>query len=221
MLSWILYSASFLLLVGNQLGEAEPPFGLCFVQAGLIYAAPTFSILGCLLSFLHKFPPTVYAVVFFNVLLGVRDYRVVSRASSNLNLYCHITTSTDWMVSSYIVVCGTLMLVPLEIWIGFVFCRNWAAFRTTPNHGQASLTIFIRVALFSGISIIGLGMSSVILTLGVPHPYLSLVLPLGPILAAITFGYTFWRESEHSPAPASDSARESTPRSVADADVNV
>ena len=45
MLSWILYSASFLLLVGNQLGEAEPPFGLCFVQAGLIYAAPTLCVL--------------------------------------------------------------------------------------------------------------------------------------------------------------------------------
>ena len=68
MLSWILYSASFLLLVGNQLGEAEPPFGLCFVQAGLIYAAPTLCVvaLEICFDFLHLTPssPTLSALCF-------------------------------------------------------------------------------------------------------------------------------------------------------------
>lgn len=37
--SWLVYSVSFLLLIGKQTGS-EPPFGLCFLQAALIYAAP-------------------------------------------------------------------------------------------------------------------------------------------------------------------------------------
>jgi len=47
MFSWIVYSASYLLLIGHQFG-APPPFGLCMLQAALIYAAPTFPTLSAL-----------------------------------------------------------------------------------------------------------------------------------------------------------------------------
>jgi hypothetical protein len=40
MIAWIIYSITFLLLVGHQL-DPNPPFGVCVVQAAFVYAAPT------------------------------------------------------------------------------------------------------------------------------------------------------------------------------------
>lgn len=35
--AWMLYSATYLLLIGRQL-DPEPPYGLCMLQAALVYA---------------------------------------------------------------------------------------------------------------------------------------------------------------------------------------
>lgn len=38
--SWLVYSVSYILLFGHQLGPKPPPHGLCMFQAVLVYAMP-------------------------------------------------------------------------------------------------------------------------------------------------------------------------------------
>ncbi|KAJ7180735.1 hypothetical protein C8R46DRAFT_1070436 [Mycena filopes] len=232
-LAWIVYSSSFLLLVGRQLGPA-PPFGLCLVQAGLIHAAPTLPTLSAfcfvvdlyiglsavvhrkrkirpaLSKFLLMFPTMVYVGLFLGTLLFIQDTGVVQRDASS-HLYCHITSPTPALVSGAIVISTGLFIFPLEIWIAIVLCRNWVAFRRSSQASldpHVSLTMFIRVALFTVMSMTGVGLSSI--SLGSPNsvkPYWSLILPIVPIIAAVIFGsqqdimrcWVFWREPEQVP----------------------
>ncbi|KAJ7233168.1 hypothetical protein C8J57DRAFT_1382314 [Mycena rebaudengoi] len=237
-ISWIVYTAIFLILIGHQIGDTPPPFGLCLVQAALIYAAPTFPTLSAvcfvvdlyiglsavvhrkrkirpaLTTFLLRFPLIVFVLVFIEVLLSIGDPKTVVRDSSQL--YCHVTTQSPSLVSAGIVVCTGLLIFPLEIWIAIVLCRNWLAFRRTSGPDpHISLTMFIRVALFTVISMLGVGLSS--LSIGTPHapkPYWThLILSVVPIIAAITFGsqedimrsWIFWREPAVPPPAVSDS----------------
>lgn len=39
MVSWMIYTLSFLLFIGEQF-SSEPPFGFCLFQAALIHACP-------------------------------------------------------------------------------------------------------------------------------------------------------------------------------------
>ncbi|KAJ7043689.1 hypothetical protein C8F04DRAFT_1072970 [Mycena alexandri] len=236
-IAWIVYSVSFLLLVGRQSGPA-PPFGLCMVQAALIHASPTLPTLSAfcfvvdlyiglsavvhrkrkirpaLSKFLLIFPTMVFTAVFLTVLLFVQDIAVVQRDAVS-HLYCHITAPTPALVSASIVICTGLFIFPLEIWIAIVLCRNWVAFRRSYESGpdpHVSLTMFIRVALFTVMSMTGVGLSSFSVgSSNSPEPYWSLVLPIVPIIAAIIFGsqqdimkcWVFWRESERAEPPTS------------------
>ncbi|KAJ7931580.1 hypothetical protein B0H13DRAFT_1958907 [Mycena leptocephala] len=237
MIAWIVYSVSFLLLIGRQSGP-PPPFGLCLVQASLVYASPTLPTLSALAfavdlyiglsaavhrkrkirpalsRFLLVFPQLVFVGVVLEVILVTEDPAVVVRDSSHL--YCHITASTPSIVSACIVIGTGLVIFPLEFWIAIVLCRNWVAFRHSPESRSdptVSLTMFIRVALFTVISMTGVGLSS--FSLGSPNsnPYWSLVLPIVPTIAAITFGsqkdimkaLVFWREPEPVPPPTAGS----------------
>ncbi|KAJ6489612.1 hypothetical protein C8R47DRAFT_473805 [Mycena vitilis] len=230
MMAWIIYSASYLLLLGRQLGPA-PPLGLCMVQAALIYAAPTLPTLSALCfsidlyigltaavhrekkrvrpmlaNFLLAFPQLVFVAVILEVLLFIQDPKIVARDPSHL--YCHVTARTPSLVSAYIVIATGLVIIPLEIWIGVVLYRNWAAFRHSPQiNPQVSLSMFVRVGLFTVVSMTGVGLSSFKIVSRDSNPYWSLVLPSVPILAAITFGsqedimksLVFWREPEAAP----------------------
>ncbi|KAJ6489611.1 hypothetical protein C8R47DRAFT_1195989 [Mycena vitilis] len=235
MIAWIIYSVSYLLLLGRQVGPT-PPFGLCLVQAALIHAAPTLPTLSALCfvidlyiglsaavhrkrkirpalaKFLLVFPQLVFTAVILEVLLFIQDAGVVARNPNHL--YCHITTPTPSVISAGIVIGTGVIIFPLEIWIGIVLCRNWVAFRNSPEMGidpQVSLTMFIRVGLFTVISMTGVGLSSFTLVSPSSNPYWSLVLPTVPIIASITFGsqedimkaLVFWRESGPAPAPTS------------------
>jgi len=231
-ISWTIYSASYLLLIGNQFTPA-PPFGLCMVQAALIYAAPTLPTLSAVCfvvdlyislssvvhgkrkirpavaKFLLVFPQIIYVLVFFAALLVVQDPGVVVRDFDHL--YCHITSTTPSLVSATIVICTGVFIVPLEIWIAVIVCRNWVTFRRstlTVKDPQTSLTMLIRVALYTVMSLTGVGLSSMDLANTTAEVYWRLVLPIVPFLAAITFGtqtdlmkcYVFWRESEEETA---------------------
>ncbi|KAF8169110.1 hypothetical protein K438DRAFT_238677 [Mycena galopus ATCC 62051] len=226
-ISWIIYSASFLLLVGNQF-TPTPPFGLCMVQAALIYAAPTLPTLSgvcfvvdlsislssaiygktkmrpALSKFLLVSPQIVYVLVFFEVLLVVQEPGIVVRDVDHL--YCHITSPIPTLVSASIVICTGIVIVPLEIWIAVLVCRNWDTFRRSNlrmGDPHTSLTMLIRVALYTVMSLTGVGLGSISLA-STSVPYWQLVLPIVPFLAAITFGtqtdlmrcYAFWRKSE-------------------------
>lgn len=57
--SWIIYSTSYLLLLGRQTGP-EPPFGLCICQAALIYAAPSLYVTPVIFAQCLHFPQVWY-----------------------------------------------------------------------------------------------------------------------------------------------------------------
>ncbi|KAJ6609040.1 hypothetical protein B0H10DRAFT_2065719 [Mycena sp. CBHHK59/15] len=243
-ISWILYSAVFLLLIGRQLGP-NPPFGLCMVQAALIYAAPTFPTLSAfgfvadlyiglsaavyrkrkirpaLTTFLLRFPQIVSLCIFLEVIMSVGDPRVVVRHTSHL--YCHVTVPTPSLISASIIVGTGLLIFPLEIWIAVILCLNWMAFRRSQSRPDphVSLTMFIRVGLFTVMSLLGIGLSSLSLgTSNVAKPFWTrLVLPIVPIIAAVTFGsqedimksWIFWRDPEPVAEPAVSSKEADTP----------
>ncbi|KAF7308838.1 hypothetical protein MKEN_01083700 [Mycena kentingensis (nom. inval.)] len=230
MISWVVYSATFLLLLGRQLGP-PPPIGLCMVQASLIYAAPTLPTLSALCfvidlyislssvvhrkrqirpsmtKFLHRMPWTVYLAVFFEAMLTIRDPSLVARGVDHL--YCHITSNIPTIASAAIVCLTGVIIIPLEIWITITVCKNWAKFRkmsTAAQNPLLSLSMFIRVGLYTFVSFLGVGLSSVSFAGSKLQPgdvlYWRLVLPIVPVLAALIFGtqkdmiqaYVFWRE---------------------------
>ncbi|KAF7309847.1 O-acyltransferase [Mycena indigotica] len=184
--SWIIYSASYLLLIGHQMGP-EPPFGLCVLQSALIYAAPTLpsltavafvidlyitlssivqrkaKIRPAMAKLLIVFPPFVYATVFMVSLLVqysiVPDTTYVARGADHL--YCHISLSTPTWIAAFIVIGGGLIIIPLEIWIAVVVYRNWAAFQymskgEKEQQSHVSLGTFMRVAAFTILYLTGI-----------------------------------------------------------------
>ncbi|KAF7308839.1 hypothetical protein MKEN_01083800 [Mycena kentingensis (nom. inval.)] len=230
LISWIVYSASFLLLFGHQTGP-PPPFGLCAIQAAFIYAAPTLPTLSALAfvidlyiglsavvhkkgkinekfaKFLRRFPAVVYVCVFFEAILTVTEPGVVSRDIRHLNLYCNITSALPTKVSAGIVIMAGIIIVPLEIWITIIFVKDWVAYRRSPeraNDPEVSCNMFIRVALYTIVAFVAVGLSSASIGITTPHPFWSLTLAIVPILAAIAFGtqkdllkcYIFWRETD-------------------------
>ncbi|KAJ7233596.1 hypothetical protein B0H12DRAFT_1143295 [Mycena haematopus] len=245
-IAWIVYSAAYSVLIGHQ-NDLIPPFGLCLFQATLIYAVPTFPTLSAfcfvadlyirlsavvynkrkirpaLKTFLAIFPLIVLASVFIEALVVIQDPRTVGFEQNHL--YCHVGTSTQSLVSGGIIVATGLLIFPLEIWIAVVLYRNWRSFRGSRAPDQhLFLTMFIRIVLFTILSMVGVSLSS--LSIGSPtanKPYWTrLVLTIVPIIAAITFGsqedmmrsWIFWRE------PPPDSAKPA-PETESEVNVNV
>ncbi|KAJ7690075.1 hypothetical protein B0H17DRAFT_1201873 [Mycena rosella] len=104
------------------------------------------------------------------------------------------------------------------VWIAVVLYRNWLAFRSSSGTDhQQFLTMFIRIVLFTVISMLGVGLSSLsIRSPNLPKPYWTrLILTIVPIIAAVTFGSQedivrsciFWREPLPVPPPM-DSSKE-------------
>ncbi|KAF7367793.1 hypothetical protein MSAN_00843500 [Mycena sanguinolenta] len=226
MIAWIVYSAAYLALAGHQ-GGSDPPFGLCFYQAALIYAVPIFPTLSAfcfvadlyirlsavvhnkrkirpaLKTFLGLFPLIVLACVFTEAMVLVIDPSTVGLEQNGL--YCHVTTTRQSLISGGIILMTGLLIFPLEIWIAVVLYRNWRSFRGSRSPEQhLFLTMFIRIVLFTIISMLGVGLSSMSIgSPSAPKPYWTrLVLTIVPIIAAITFGsqedimrsWIFWRE---------------------------
>ncbi|KAF8067057.1 hypothetical protein FPV67DRAFT_1227160 [Lyophyllum atratum] len=116
-LSWIIYSMSYLLIVGRQLEVQAPPFGLCFLQAVLLYASPMLCILSYTCFTVDLFlqlsaiifgnrtaefmvrwtkvlvilPWVGFVGVIMEVFLVVHDPSVVQRTPGRF--YCHLTNS--------------------------------------------------------------------------------------------------------------------------------
>ncbi|CAK5274672.1 unnamed protein product [Mycena citricolor] len=257
LVSWIVYTASFTLLVGHQFG-GPPPLGLCAVQAALIHAVPVlWPDFECLITQLYiglsaivqkkrkihpnltafvstpsllanhanatevpskllRVPQLVFVVLFIMFLGTIQSAGEIQR--DDTQLYCHLATPSPARISALIVIATGAIIVPLEIWIVVVLCRNWAVFRGSAHRKDptVSLSILIRMNLFTVLSMTGVGLSSFSL-LKSHTPFWSLTLTIVPILAAIIFGtqadllsaYVFWREPETAPAetvhlPASD-----------------
>ncbi|KAF7367795.1 hypothetical protein MSAN_00843700 [Mycena sanguinolenta] len=225
-IAWIVYNTAFLVLIGHQ-GDPDPPFGLCFFQAALIYAVPTFPTLSAfcfvadlyirlsavlfnkrkirpaLKTFLGLFPLIVLGCVFIVAMGLVVDPQTVGFEENHL--YCHDSTSIQATITGAIIIMTGFLIFPLEIWIAVVLYRNWRSFRGSRSPDQhLFLTMFIRMVLFTIISMLGVGLSSYSFGSSTAfNPYWTrLVLTIVPIIAAITFGsqedimrsWIFWRE---------------------------
>jgi len=62
MVSWLVYSFSYMLLFGRQLKPEEPPFGICMFQAALIYASPPLVALSAMCFVIDVKSSTYYCV---------------------------------------------------------------------------------------------------------------------------------------------------------------
>jgi hypothetical protein len=209
-----IYSLSLLLIVGRQ-GGGEPPFGLCFFQAALIYAGTAFVAysFACLVlefyiqlvSVLHRrvfrrlwvsllvlSPWAVFGFVFLLSMLVVSSPSGVERDAAS-HAYCHVSSSE---IPSYVAAAITMMssLVGLivEIKIAVVLHRNWTAFkRASSEHPMVSWSLYLRICSYTFAATLAGGLSLFILSREVDSNSLGVwrvLLPLVPGFGAIAFG---------------------------------
>ncbi|TFK75193.1 hypothetical protein BDN72DRAFT_832546 [Pluteus cervinus] len=211
MVFWLVYSISYFLLLGRQIGQA-PPFGLCILQAALIYASPASCAFGvtCFMvdfymawrsvltgyktptrfvNFIATIPAIVHVLLFCVVLLLVNDPATVQR--EEMGFYCHTTDGVASAITIFIVLGAAFILLPIEIWTGVSLYQHWKAFRRLEREGGPfSLSVYIRMISFSVFTGFGLGLGLFIIPrlTSEADPRWSALLPTLPVLASLAFG---------------------------------
>jgi len=242
MASWMVFTLSNLLIVGHQIGP-DPGFGICLTQAGFVYASPVLIsfygvafILQLYLTvsnvfnaaqagakrnvFLLLAPPVLFVGIFVEVLVqGLLDQKLVQRNATGM--FCHLTQNLATIITGFTVSCAMTMMLTLEALTATIVYRNWAAFRhqTKPvrSNGMLSLTMIIRSAIFSLLSLLIIVLSGA--SLSIPDgsrsdAALNIVVGSLPLAVALTFGtqadivrvWMFWKKDVlPPPAPITDS----------------
>jgi len=142
----------YLLNAGHQFKSSNPPFGLCFFQAGLIYAGPptggaavlafiadvAFGLHSTLFrktrnpkfaTFLLLLPAAVFSVVFMISLLLVANPQSLQFDSAHM--FCGAGAgAVQVKVSAGVFLIALLFILGLEGWIFFMLFRNWATVRS-------------------------------------------------------------------------------------------
>jgi len=146
--SWIAFSISFCLLLGNQIGP-PPPHGICLTQAIFIYSSPVFCAFsavafllqvhlsmsrprGCPLPTLYQL--ALYAIAFLvplgivleALVLGLIHPSWVQRAQNGM--YCNFSSGI-WKISGGLVLCALIAVLVLEVMISLSFLRAAQASR--------------------------------------------------------------------------------------------
>ncbi|KAK7059839.1 hypothetical protein R3P38DRAFT_3168291 [Favolaschia claudopus] len=237
--AWIVSTVSYsLLLFSGQLNNPKPSFGVCLAQSGLIYGIPSLNaatafgliaqiwfsvqtvlskkikyerlwIIG-LLILPYAF---LVAIVVAAWTTGIRNSGSVELIGSGM--YCHLGHSaTLGRVSAAIV---ALLLIPtlaLEIAICVALRRNWGTFKKMRN----SLSIIMRVVIFTIFGTLAIGVSGVFVFSDAHGAALNIVLAILPVTAVVVFAtqkdiirvWMFWKR----PLPADEkSLDDSSPRS--------
>ncbi|THU93828.1 hypothetical protein K435DRAFT_182881 [Dendrothele bispora CBS 962.96] len=184
MVGWIMWCISFLLLAGHQTG-APPGQGLCTFQAALVYAGPpgnacaTLSILLQLhfsmkstleqkgdppmwqTVMVNSGPPVLYVCIFLESLLyGILRPSQVEREAAGM--YCHISAPYPSIISAVLVAILCICMIILEIITFSLLYRNWSVFRrlrATSQGGQVSITMIVRISIFSVLPMLALGLA--------------------------------------------------------------
>ncbi|TFK75194.1 hypothetical protein BDN72DRAFT_562474 [Pluteus cervinus] len=186
MLLWLVYSTSYFLLFGRQVGNA-PPWGLCAFQAALIYASPascSFGVTCFMIDFYIEWRSTltgrktparvvyvvaaipifVHVFVFCLTLLLISEPAAVQR--EEIGFYCHTTDGVASAIATFIVLGAALFLFPLEIYTGVLVYRHQNAYRhLCPKTSRSFLSMYIRMILLSISSAFGFGLGVFI----IPH----------------------------------------------------
>ncbi|KAF7323521.1 hypothetical protein MKEN_00571700 [Mycena kentingensis (nom. inval.)] len=220
--SWIISTVSYaLLLLAGQAGKATPSFGVCLAQAGLIYgipsltAATTFGLIAQIwfsvqTLLLHKIKyerfwiigilVLPYCMMFGMVLAswvsGMRHPESVTIIGSGM--YCHLShTSLLGRVSAALVAFTLIPTLGLEISICIALRRNWSTFKRMKN----SMSITLRVMLFTLIGILAISLSAVFVFSDNHGASLNIVFACMPVIAVIIFStqkdilnvWMFWK----------------------------
>ncbi|KAF9464069.1 hypothetical protein BDZ94DRAFT_1321394 [Collybia nuda] len=212
LVSWLVYSVSYILLFGRQTSSKPPPLGLCLFQAVLVYATPPlcaaattcFTIdffLKLLIvklrgqkigrksrKLLISLPWALGLIISGEAILVVDDAKAVV-PDPNL-FYCHIERSVPTTTNVAIMILCGLIIIPLEVYTGILLYRNWTVFkRSNGGHARIALSTLIRLALFSLVVSIAIVLSLFTATnMGNFAPPWSVVLMTMPTFSALCFG---------------------------------
>ncbi|KAF9446246.1 hypothetical protein P691DRAFT_828000 [Macrolepiota fuliginosa MF-IS2] len=174
MTSWLVYSLSYGLLVGRQEGPAKPPSGLCLFQTSLVYAVPPLVAVSTLCYYIEFYliisglrsgsprqssfsrtfwlvitPWLVFLVIVLEVLLFIfpgGHLHLLDAATHDF--YCNLDNIVPNQVTAAIIICAMAILIPLEVWTGFLMYRNWVVFkRLSRKDRRLLLTVYIRLIL--------------------------------------------------------------------------
>ncbi|KAF9017598.1 hypothetical protein BDZ89DRAFT_1074693 [Hymenopellis radicata] len=187
MIAGLVYSVSYFLIVGRQFGE-EPAFGLCLLQASLIYGAPVLCS-----SFSLSFTVELYVILFdavrgagrgrrgsskwfiaiplifyFAVLCevfvtGLLDHSKIVRNPSHV--YCYATVSYPYYITSIVGLFAFLTVLVLEVVMlhMLVVTRKELGLHRSTNDAMFPASLFFRALLFSLYTAMGIGLSAVAL----------------------------------------------------------
>ncbi|KAG5715731.1 hypothetical protein E4T56_gene192 [Termitomyces sp. T112] len=142
--SWILYSASYTLLLGRQT-RSQPPFGLCIFQGALTTSTPLVCIVAStcfaadfalqiraashgresnrmVTNFLAWLPWVVFLIVFLESFLVIQDSSMVVRNPSHL--FCTINNRKLYLTTGIMILLSAVILFPLEAYMAIMFHRH-------------------------------------------------------------------------------------------------
>ncbi|KAI3614018.1 hypothetical protein WG66_010831 [Moniliophthora roreri] len=211
MVSSIMFSSSFLLLLGQQSGPS-PAFGVCVYQAGLIYATPatlsaaglTFVIEVCL--FLRIPPPPMTSperhsftgdsaplslVKSLTMQGSICSVYRIRRLSSDSPTECTVM----WILEFPVGVTVVLMLIAMILMEFFTISRLWhrrkncTDIRVNGSDGHYPLQSFIRITVYTLIGGLGIVLVDLLVnTLSDDSTAALCLLAVVPLSVALLFG---------------------------------
>ncbi|KAJ7494804.1 hypothetical protein B0H11DRAFT_2003439 [Mycena galericulata] len=210
-ISWMVYAASYMLILGHQL-DIEPPRGICAFQMTLIYASPPLTTMTGLAFIIdvhlkltralftnqadHKYtrlllfvPWALFAAVSAEALIAVRDFTEIQRDPNHM--YCHSLLNIQTRISAIICVIGLGAALSLIIWTTVILYRNWMLFRhLTTTANDLRLSSLIRILVFTVQTSTGLGLGALAAEDNVipGQAIWSALLPILPVLCGLVFG---------------------------------
>ncbi|EEB91604.1 hypothetical protein MPER_10011 [Moniliophthora perniciosa FA553] len=218
---WILWCISHFLIIEYQT-ERRPPFGLCLVQAGFIYAGPpcmallTLGVLAQLYSAMYasirqQRPPSwinplviasplaIFVLVFLEV-IAVQTRSGEMKAA----MYCNISDPMVVLISTVLDGLTCLAMLILEVLVFLMMYRHWSTYKriSTFPGSVMSGTMAYRISFFSFLPMVALGFSLQATISNVSSSESHIVIASLPIAAALIFGtqkdivYScmFWRK---------------------------
>ncbi|KDR72760.1 hypothetical protein GALMADRAFT_158926 [Galerina marginata CBS 339.88] len=224
--SWMVSGISYLLLFfSGQLGNQNPPFGLCLAQAALIYSVPILtaaSTLGLVtqvyfnirnmfsnqlrrrdmirsMAILASPYIMLAAVAIGCLILGLNHPETVHRSHPETP-YCNMVNRVPSKISSIAVASLLLPTLFLEVLICRTMRKNWEALKSQ----KYSPSTVIRLVAFSLCGALAVGLSLLFAASDERDPELTTVISLMPTAAFLIFGtqgdilavWMFWRKRE-------------------------
>ncbi|KAF5392911.1 hypothetical protein D9757_001065 [Collybiopsis confluens] len=181
-LSWIVSSVSYSLLVGTSI-EYQPPFALCLIQGVMIYTVPTLTactslslVIQVLLTvrtfaspphspsstapsshrlstFMLILLPYVFGAAMFTLSMVIGLKDRETVTRPPGGFYCNMKNSTPGKISAIVVAIIMLICVGLGSTISVILRRHWLIFS---NQTRTPLATAMRVLCFSAFSVVSI-----------------------------------------------------------------